>query len=233
VKKTLLKGLHNHTVEQTILKTIDHAAVNRWEPARERALQTQGTTPERVHQITQHFTKELSAVGAASGGLAALPGVGTVSAMMATAADVAWTTTRACDIVMTVGAIHGHDLASPLERQTWIMSVLGHGDRAYDELTRVHELIAAGGHEDLSRLSGGSLAALNQGFIRNLITDWTMRRLAAAVGRALPFGIGAVVGGLSNRASARTVARHADAMFARLAAARAVEAPAPLALTKG
>jgi hypothetical protein len=153
--------------------------------------------------------------------------------MVATAADVAWTTTRACDIVMTVGAIHGHDLASPLERQTWIMAVLGHGDRAFEELERVQQVIAAGGHEDISTLSGGSLAALNQGFIRNLITDWTMRRLAAAVGRALPFGIGAVVGGLSNRASARIVARHADAMFARLAASRAVEAGAPRELAPG
>ncbi len=233
MKKTLLKGLHSHTIEQTILKTIDHAAVNRWTPAQERAEQTRGTTPQRVAQITQHFTKELSAVGAASGGLAALPGVGTVSAIMATAADVAWTTTRACDIVMTVGAIHGHELASPLERQTWIMAVLGHGDRAFDELTRVQQVIAEGGHEDISKLSGGSLAALNQGFIRNLITDWTMRRLATAVGRALPFGIGAVVGGLSNRASARTVARHADAMFARLATARALEASVPAALTPG
>lgn len=228
-----MKGLHNHTIEQTILKTIDHAAVSRWEPAQERAAQTHGTADQRVAQITQHFTKELSAVGAASGGLSALPGVGLVSAMVATAADVAWTTTRACDIVMTVGVIHGHETASPLERQTWIMSVLGHGERAYDELTRVHEVIAAGGHEDISKLSGGSLAALNQGFIRNLITDWTMRRLATAVGKALPFGIGAVVGGLSNRASARSVARHADAMFVRLAEAWALETPTPLELTKG
>ena len=231
VKKMLAKAVHGRTIEQTILKTIDYAATNRWPQALDRAQMATGTVDQRVEQVSEQITKELMGVGAASGGLAALPGVGTVASIAATAADVAWTTTRACDIVMTVGAIHGHDLASPLERQTWIMAVLGHGDRAYDELTRVQGVIAGGGHEDLSKLSGGSLAALNQGFIRNLVTDWTMRRLAAAVGRLLPFGIGAAVGGLSNRASARTVARHADAMFARIAAAQAAGAHGPLALT--
>ena len=42
------------------------------------------------------------------------------------------------------------------------------------------------------------------------------RRGVAAVGRLLPVGIGAAVGGTTNYVAVRTLARHSDAFFARL-----------------
>lgn len=224
-------GLRDRAIEATVVRAIDHAVLTRWDDAVRRAGATTGSTAERVAHVTQTLATELAAVGAATGGVAALPGVGTVASLATSAADVGWTTTRACDIVMTLAAVHGHTEATAGDRKAWVVAVLGYGPRAAEV---VPQLLAAERAEESAahdqakgRLSGGSLAALNQGFGRTLVTKWAMKKLATSVGKALPFGIGAVIGGVANRSSARTIARHADLLFTHLGD----EAPAPRVAT--
>ncbi|HEX7134705.1 MAG TPA: hypothetical protein VF228_19175 [Iamia sp.] len=215
-------GMRDRAIEATVLRAIDHAVTARGGDALRRAAATTGTTAERVAQVTQPFGKELAAVGAATGGVAALPGIGTVAALATAAADVGWTTTRACDLVMAIGAVHGHTEAPPAVRKAWVVAVLGYGPQAAEVLPRILAAEEQAAHDRASgRLSGGSLAALNQGFGRTLVTRWAMRKLATSVGKALPFGIGAVIGAVANRASVRTIARHADMLF------RTIGDPAP------
>jgi hypothetical protein len=210
-------GLRDRAVEATVIRAIDHAVATRWDDAVRRASATTGTTAERVAQVTHALATELAAVGAATGGVAALPGVGTVASLATSAADVGWTTTRACDIVMTLAAVHGHTEAPTEVRKAWVVAVLGYGPRAAETLPRILAAEEAAAHDQArGRLSGGSLAALNQGFGRTLVTKWAMKKLATTVGKALPFGIGAVIGGVANRSSARTIARHADLLFSHL-----------------
>lgn len=211
-------GLRDRAVAATVLRAIDHAVAGRWDDALRRAAATTGPTTERVAQVARALGTELAAVGAATGGVAALPGVGTVASLATSAADVGWTTTRACDLVMAIGAVHGHTDAPPEVRKAWIVAVLGYGTDAAAALPRILAAEEETAHERArGRVSGGSLAALNQGFARNLATRWVLRKLATSVGKALPFGIGAVVGAVANRASARTIARHADLLFHTLA----------------
>jgi hypothetical protein len=222
-------GLRDRAIEQTVLRAIDHAVETRWDDAVTRAAATTGTTAERVAVVTRALSTELAAVGAATGGVAALPGVGTVASLATSAADVGWTTTRACDIVMTLAAVHGRTDATAADRKAWVVAVLGYGPRAAEVLPSLLAAERAQEARDQAkgRLSGGSLAALNQGFGRTLVTRWAMRKLATSVGKALPFGIGAVIGGIANRSSAHAVARHADLLFTHLGD----PAPAPLVAT--
>ncbi|QYG93779.1 hypothetical protein HC251_16000 [Iamia sp. SCSIO 61187] len=217
-------GIRDRAMAATVLKAIDRAVETRWDAALSRAAAATGDRDERVARVTDSLSTELAAVGAATGGVAALPGVGTIASLAASTADVAWTTTRACDIVMAIGAVHGHTDAPAVVRKAWVVAVLGYGAEAAPELARIlGSQEAAAQDRARGRLSGGSLAALNQGFGRALISKWALRRLAASVGKALPFGIGAVFGGVANRASARAIARHADGLF------RQVGDPAPAA----
>jgi hypothetical protein len=209
-------GLRDRAIEATVLRAIDHAVDARWADAVRRAGATSGTTSERVAQITHALSRELAVVGAATGGVAALPGVGTVAALATVAADVGWTTTRACDLVMAIGAAHGHTDAPPDRRKAWVIAVLGFGTGAAAALPRILAAEEDADDRATGRLSGGSLAALNQGLGRTLVTRWAMKRLATSVSKALPFGIGAVIGGVANRASARAIARHADLLFAQV-----------------
>lgn len=212
-------GVKDKAIAATVLRAIDHAVAERWDIAQKRAAATSGTTDRRVDQLTRTLSTELAAVGATAGGIAALPGVGTVASLAASAADVTWTTTRAADAVMTVGAIHGRTDATEAERRAWVIAVLGFGDEAPAAVGRILAAEhAAEEQQARGRLSGGSLAALNQGMVRSMATKWMLKKLATSIGKALPFGIGAVVGGVANRASARTIARHAHHLFATMGA---------------
>ncbi len=213
-------GVKDRTVAATVLRAIDIAADRRWDDALARAARSTGSLDHRVAAVTEWFTLELTAVGAAAGGVAAMPGVGTVASLAASAADVTWTTTRAAEVVMTMGAVHGHVVATEVERRAWIISVLAFGAAAPAEVARILAQVEAeeARAKARGRLSGGSLAALNQGMVRSVITKWLLKKLATSIGKALPFGIGAAVGGFANRASARTIAHHAQHLFATLPA---------------
>ena len=51
---------------------------------------------------------------------------------------------------------------------------------------------------------------------RALVRRYGTRRGLVAVGRALPTGIGAAIGGTANYVAVRTLARNADEFFSRL-----------------
>jgi hypothetical protein len=51
---------------------------------------------------------------------------------------------------------------------------------------------------------------------RALVRRYGSRRGMVALGRILPAGIGAVIGGSANYVAIRALARHADEFFARL-----------------
>ncbi|MDP1792789.1 MAG: hypothetical protein Q8K63_01520, partial [Acidimicrobiales bacterium] len=53
---------------------------------------------------------------------------------------------------------------------------------------------------------------------RTIVTKYGTRRGAVALGRVLPFGIGAAIGGAANYGLIRVIGRQADAFFAQIAA---------------
>jgi hypothetical protein len=79
------------------------------------------------------------------------------------------------------------------------------------------------------RLPLNSLRAINGGFQRHIVRRYGARRGVVALGRALPLGIGAAIGGGANYAAIRALARHADQFFSRLpySAIEAVAREAP------
>lgn len=60
------------------------------------------------------------------------------------------------------------------------------------------------------------LRRLNRALGRTIVTKYGTRRGAIGFGRALPLGIGAVIGGTANYALVRAIGRQADSFFAQL-----------------
>lgn len=201
-----------------LLDAIDRAAHTRWEPAQRRAAATRGATVEqRAEVVTRAFARELGLAGAATGGAAALPGVGTATAMAATAADLGWFTLRAADLILTIAALHGHDESSVEERRAWIMSVLAFGEGSAAGFARIAgEVGQKLGGRAVDRIPPGVLRAINRRLGRRLAMRFGARRGAMALGRILPFGIGAAVGGSANYMSVQAIGRHANTFFADL-----------------
>lgn len=197
-----------------VLAGVDRAVTSRWERAVQVAAATSGTREERVAQVKRTFAREMGVVGAAAGAAAAAPGVGTIAAFGTASVELGVFTTRAADLILTVAAIHGHTEAGVEQRRAWILAVLAFGNTAAPAFTRVAGELGKGlGSRATRSVSTTALLSINRALGRTIVTRYGSRRGAVALGRALPFGIGAAIGGSANYGLARVIARQADSFF--------------------
>lgn len=215
-------------VGKAVLVAVDKAVEDRWERALRVADGAEGDTiDERVRSISKSFRRELSAMGAASGAVAAAPGLGTAAAASALAADLGWFAMRATDLIMAIGAVNGHTESTVDERRAWVLAVLAFGEDAANQFSALLTDIDAGslvGGERISArlagLAGGDAATLdalrriNTSLATTVVTKYGSRRSILAVGKLLPFGVGAVIGGTANYGLIRVVGSHANRFFA-------------------
>lgn len=205
-------------VSRAMLSSIDHASRHRWDAAKERATSVPGELrPERIGAVSAMFARELGAAGAAAGAAAAAPMVGTAATLAATGAELAWFTGRAGDLILTIAAIHGRPDPTVDERRAWVLAVLLYGSSARDEFARTIQQASTGVLPTLDRqLPVATLQTANRVMSRMFVRRFGTRRGLVALGRALPIGIGAAIGGTANYVTVRKLARDADAFFARL-----------------
>ena len=205
-------------ISEWLLETIDEVSSNRWDAATQRAAALPGDIrPEKIKALTDSFSRELGVAGAAAGAAAAAPTVGTAGTMLAAAAELGWFTTRAGDLILTIAATHGRPAPTVDERRAWVLAVLIYGSSAKDGISRAINEASTGVAPTVDRrIPLATLQMANRVMSRSLLRRYGSRRAAIALGRALPIGIGAFIGGSANYTAIRTLARNADQFFARL-----------------
>jgi hypothetical protein len=202
-----------------LLGAIDEVASNRWDAAVKRAAELPGDVrPAKVKALTDSFCREVAVAGAAAGAIAAAPTVGTGATLLTATAELAWFTTRAGDLILTIAALHGRPNPTVDERRAWVLALLIYGGSARDEFSRAVSEASTGMVTATAdrRLPVASLQMLNRTMSKILFRRYGTRRGIAAVGRMIPLGIGAAIGGSANYVAIRSLARHADEFFARL-----------------
>lgn len=214
---------------RALIEGVDRAVVARWDRAREVAAAAPGSTPRaQARAIAAPIRKNMTMVGAAAGATAAAPGVGTGVAVGTLAAEIGLLALKTTDMVMAIGATYGHHDAEPDERRAWVLAVLAFGDDAAEEfatLARDMGLRVTDGRAlDIAgeAIVGGSgqvatidaLRHINAVLVAQVLKKWGARRGAATVGRLIPFGIGAAVGGSANFFMIREFAKQAQRFFA-------------------
>lgn len=201
-----------------LLTTIDEVSANRWEAATSRAKSLPGDIrPDKVSALTEQFARELGVAGAAAGAAAAAPAVGTMATIAATTAELAWFTSRAGDLILTMAALHGHPNPSVDERRAWVLAVLIYGGSARDGLARaINEASTGVTLAGERRIPLTTLQTANRLMGRRLLRRYGSRRGVAALGRLVPLGLGALIGGATNYMAVRTLAKSADEFFTRL-----------------
>lgn len=207
-------------IGELILKGIDGAVENSWESAKHRAKHLEGDSIEdQVRAVTRIFARELATIGAATGAMAAIPVAGTGAAVTAGVAEIGWFTRRMADMILTIAAIHAIEEPTLEERRSWILVILLAGPTAEKTFAKLAGETGKGlGKKATGRISTDALKKINSTMGRTIITKYGTKRGVVALGRVLPFGIGAAIGGTTNYVSVRTVARHADNFFAKLPA---------------
>lgn len=218
VRSGISKGVRRLTGPATgraILAAVDHAVETRWDRAQAAAAATSGTIAERIKQLEVAFRRELTAVGAASGAAAAVPGTGVFTFVGTTAAEIGWSTLRTADLIMAIASVHGHDESSVEERRSWVLSVLAFEEAASAGFNRLAAEMGQGlGARATTRIPVDTLQQVNRALGRTVLTKYGTTRGAIALGRALPLGIGAAIGGTANNLLTRTVAKRAASFFA-------------------
>ncbi|MGI9608401.1 MAG: EcsC family protein [Acidimicrobiales bacterium] len=213
---------------KALIEGVDRAVANRWDRAIETALEAPGKTPKaRAKAITSPIRKKMTALGAAAGATAAAPAVGTGVAMGALVAELGVVALRTTDLVMSIGAAYGHTDATPEERRAWVLAVLAFGDDAAQEFVTLardmgmtdgraldiaNDAIVGGGAGNMATID--ALRRINTALVSQVLKKWGTRRGAATVGKLLPFGIGAAVGGSANWFMIREFGKQADRFFA-------------------
>lgn len=205
-------------VGHVVMSAVDNAVESGWGKAQVRAGTITGETIDaRVKSYVKSVARELATTGAAVGGTAAAPGVGTAVAVVASVVDIAYVTKRSCDMMLVIAALHGHEAATVEERKMWLLTVLAFGDTASATFAKIAAEAGKGlGRKAVGAIPAKSLLQINRVIGRTILTKYGTKRGAVALGRLLPFGFGAAIGGTANYVTTRTLARHTNKFFTEL-----------------
>lgn len=203
------------TAGEQLLAALDNGVERRWQPALDRAAASQHLpVDQRVASVTRVIRAELIATGALTGGIASVPNPASLAALPA---DLIAVSVRLTDLILTIGAIHGHGQASIEERRLWVLSVLAFGDGAMAMSQAVAREAGIGlGKKATAAIPASALRSLNKALGRTVITKYGTKRGAVALGKLLPFGFGAAIGGGANALTVTAVARSADRFMRQL-----------------
>lgn len=184
-------------------------------------------TPEQViKRLEKQYLAAVSTGGAAVGATAVAPGIGTAAALGLTVAETVGFLEASAFFGQAVTEVHGIAVVDEERAKALVMGLmLGAGGQSL--VKRAAEQAIGGGRVPgttyWGQLITSALPSGAMGQVVDLMRRAFLRRMArntgaSMVGRAMPFGIGAVIGGVGNNILGRQVVK----------AAREAFGPAPL-----
>lgn len=179
--------------------------------ARLRAQRPDAAPEELMRAVTSRFTVLATATGAGIGGAAALPGIGTIAAMGLTVGEGLTFGEAAAFAMLAAAEVHGVDMRDKHTRRLVLMAALS-GERGEEIIARA---LGKSGAQWSTVLAGGGMIP---SMITTQVSKYVRRRVLARsgslwLGRLLPFGIGAVIGGVGARAVSRSVVEALEEIF--------------------
>ncbi|MBO0876703.1 MAG: hypothetical protein J2P19_25275 [Pseudonocardia sp.] len=170
------------------------------------------TPAEVIASLDKQYLLAAGGLGAAAGGAAFFPGIGTAASLAAGAAEVVALLDASVLYTLAMAEVHGQPMRDVERRRALVLAIiLGEGGAA---LMRKATGRSKNWAQDLANtVPLAKLGPINQILVRWLIKRFVVRQGALALGRALPFGAGAVIGATGNVAIARSVIRSAERAF--------------------
>jgi len=166
--------------------------------ARMRRSRPDAPPAEIVASLEKQFLASVSAIGAASGGAAAAPGVGMAVAFGLTAFEIGGVIEATALFALSVAEVHGVRVTDLERRRTLVMAILfGEGAASFVEK-------AAGrsgkywGNSIVKGIPMNVINEVNHKLGPRFITKWGAQQGVLVLGRQIPFGIGAGLGALGN-----------------------------------
>lgn len=174
---------------------------------------TPGATPaEVITTLDRLYLIAVGGTGAAAGGAAFVPGIGTVASLATGAGEAVAALNASVLYTLAVAEVHNLPLEDVERRRALVLAiVLGEGG------TKLMQKVTAGtthwARDLADTLPLPKLGPVNQTLVRWFVKRYVARQGALALGRALPLGAGAVIGAVGNVAIARAVIRSTKRAF--------------------
>lgn len=166
-----------------------------------------------LKKVNTAFVSAVTTTGAATGAVAAAPGVGTVAGLAAAAGDASWFLTAAAGYVLSAAELRGIKIENFEHQRALVLLVLagGGGSSFFGK--------AAGrtgphlGKIVTNSVPLNTIKAVNKVLGANFVTKYGAKRGIITIGKVAPFGVGFFIGGGGNLVMARGVIKTAQTMF--------------------
>jgi hypothetical protein len=175
-------------------------------------------TDELARQLAAETTWRLTGAGVVASLPAAIPGLGTAAQLAVSGTTITgetWLMLRnLTTLQLTVAALYGHNPAAP-ERKDELLVTWGLTTGAIVPAKEAGKRVGTkiGIKQFNQRVSGELLRRINRVLGTTVFTKWGTKRGGIALGRLIPFGVGALVGGGMNYATARGFASQVLALY--------------------
>lgn len=167
-------------------------------------------TPEQIaERLEKFYVRSVTLGGGAVGATAVVPGIGTVASLGLSSFAVAGYLEATALYAQAIAELHGVHTEDPERTRTMVMALmLGEDGRQV-----MNQILASGTRGKGMMSSWGLMMGKDDSktfdvgrIIRNMfVKRFLLRQTGAVFGRALPFGVGAVVGGGANLAMSKQV----------------------------
>ncbi|GAB3190327.1 hypothetical protein GCM10027061_14090 [Nesterenkonia suensis] len=176
-----------------------------------------------ARQLDKEFVRVMTGTGAAIGATAAIPSVGTVASLGLSAAATGGFLETSALYAQSVAELSGVSTEDPERAQLLVMGIML-GEEGRQLLGELSEQVDGRGLGPFATLvpmralsSSSSVGGLVVDQIkRQFVKRFFIRQGTTMVARAIPFGIGAVVGGAANHVLAKQIVRTAHRTFGEL-----------------
>ncbi|GAA1314882.1 hypothetical protein ACFSWE_14125 [Leucobacter albus] len=179
-----------------------------------------GATPQQLTEMLErHYLATVMAGGAGVGAAAAIPAVGTAAALALAGAETLGFIEATALFAHAVAEVHGIVLTDRDRTHALILALML-GDEGATLLRQVTGQVAGGMARNAfwseivttampKNLVGPAVDQLRSMFLKKLAKTGT----ASVIGKAIPYGVGAVIGGTGNRLLGKKVVRSARQAF--------------------
>lgn len=171
------------------------------------------TPAQIIERMEKMFLLAVTGSGSAVGATAAVPGVGTVASIAAVGVESAFFLEASALLTLAVASVHGISVENHQQRRALVLAV-ALGESGMEVVQKVTGVTAKNwGTAITSKIPGSTMRGMNSTLVRKFVTKYAAKRSALILGKLVPAGIGAVIGGVGNRAIGKGVVKNARDAF--------------------
>lgn len=170
--------------------------------ARARHRNPEATPAQVIRNLERMYVSVLTGTGAAVGGVAAAPGVGTGVALALSAGEVLSSLQQSAIFALSIAKVHGVPIDEIERRRTIVMGIMLGGTGSATIFQIAERTGQHWGRQVVAKVPVETLRQINGILGKYFVTKYGTKQGIIVLGRVAPLGIGAVIGGGANAAIA-------------------------------